>query len=641
MGSGKRTLGLLAMAGATVAFAATGAGSASVRGPTSATPRPVGWGVKPDGMNAAAHSELKWSKPVAPGVTRYKYRYGPLIASAGSNLILFGPVTIERPPGNGYGIRFKPDLEDPQGHVPPIEQVHTHHGLLLTLSRFDITAPSIPQRFSAWAEEKTIGSLPSPYGYYIGGGDKWAINYMLHNETAQSRELYITYEVDWVPASSARGRKMKPVQPLWMDVQNGKAYPVFDVERQFGDATGRFTYPDQARTNPYGKGPQLNRWTVNHDGTLVATVGHVHPGGLYTDLNLTRGGKTVRLFRSRAKYFDPNGPVSWDMAMTYTPVDWRVAVRKGDVLSVHATYDTTHLSAYEAMGLMVPYIAYGDRTGLNPFTHKIKTTGKITHGHYHAADNHGGKATSLPDPRKLPAGANAQDGVAVANWTYIPGDLGLTNGLGNPPVVKVGDQLTFLNVDEAGQVFHTITSCKAPCNGSTGISYPLPNGPVDFDSGELGFGPTGYSAATNKDAWTTPSNLPPGTYTYFCRVHPFMRGAFRVPGTPQVPGASTLRIASKRAKVGPKGRAHVKLACAGDGGGCAGKLSLVKAHKGRAETIGSHPYSLRGGSTRAIVVQLSTKVRDQLRAKHTMTVTAAAAGPTTVTRTLTLEWAGE
>jgi len=24
------------------------------------------------------------------------------------------------------------------------------------------------------------------------------------------------------------------------------------------------------------------------------------------------------------------------------------------------------------------------------------------------------------------------------------------------------------------------------------------------------------------------NNLPPGTYTYFCRVHPFMRGAFRV-----------------------------------------------------------------------------------------------------------------
>jgi plastocyanin len=30
--------------------------------------------------------------------------------------------------------------------------------------------------------------------------------------------------------------------------------------------------------------------------------------------------------------------------------------------------------------------------------------------------------------------------------------------------------------------------------------------------------------------WKTPRDLGPGTYTYFCRVHPFMRGAFRVRG---------------------------------------------------------------------------------------------------------------
>jgi plastocyanin len=30
--------------------------------------------------------------------------------------------------------------------------------------------------------------------------------------------------------------------------------------------------------------------------------------------------------------------------------------------------------------------------------------------------------------------------------------------------------------------------------------------------------------------WSTPANLPPGTYTFFCRIHPFMRGVFRVIG---------------------------------------------------------------------------------------------------------------
>ena len=82
--------------------------------------------------------------------------------------------------------------------------------------------------------------------------------------------------------------------------------------------------------------------------------------------------------------------------------------------------------------------------------------------------------------------------------------------------------------DATRDIFHTITACKAPCNRETGIAYPLADAPVEFDSGELGFGPAGFTAAANRDSWATPANLKAGTYTYFCRVHPFMRGAFRV-----------------------------------------------------------------------------------------------------------------
>ena len=69
---------------------------------------------------------------------------------------------------------------------------------------------------------------------------------------------------------------------------------------------------------------------------------------------------------------------------------------------------------------------------------------------------------------------------------------------------------------------------RPPCTGSTGISYPPANGPVEPDSGNLRYGPTGYSLSANRYRWETPKDLEPGTYTYFCRVHPFMRGAFRV-----------------------------------------------------------------------------------------------------------------
>ncbi|MCU1389513.1 MAG: hypothetical protein JWL72_2851, partial [Ilumatobacteraceae bacterium] len=78
-------------------------------------------------------------------------------------------------------------------------------------------------------------------------------------------------------------------------------------------------------------------------------------------------------------------------------------------------------------------------------------------------------------------------------------------------------------------VWHTITACKAPCNASTGIAYPRADADIPFDSGELGaVGPPTAGRVT----WSTPTDLPDGTYTYFCRIHPSMRGAFRVADQP-------------------------------------------------------------------------------------------------------------
>src|ERR1700751_5280845 len=99
-----------------------------------------------------------------------------------------------------------------------------------------------------------------------------------------------------------------------MDVEDHHIYPVFDVKRHSG-RHGRFTFPDMS-ANPYPGGTPLNEFTVEHPGRLVATAGHLHPGGLYDDLDLIRAGATpgrhavpgavpnsVRLFHSRADYF--------------------------------------------------------------------------------------------------------------------------------------------------------------------------------------------------------------------------------------------------------------------------------------------------------------------------------------------------
>jgi plastocyanin len=305
-----------------------------------------------------------------------------------------------------------------------------------------------------------------------------------------------------------------------------RAYPVFDARRSYG-RKGRFTFPDMARTQASRRaiGP-AHQYVVPHDMTLVFTAGHLHPGGLYTDLNVTRAGRTVRLFRSQAKYYEPAGAVSWDVSMTATKPDWRVALRQGDVLSVSGTYDTHRASWYESMAIMPSAVYDGtDAGGVDPFVTPPDTTGVVTHGHLPENDVHGGGRSGLPDVRDMLNGRPAGGPIRISNFVYGKGDL---NSGGRIPTVRRGRSLTFLNADDSRTIWHTITECRAPCNRTTGIAYPLADGRADFDSGELGTGPQGFTPVSGRVSWRTPKRLRAGTYTYFCRVHPFMRGAFRV-----------------------------------------------------------------------------------------------------------------
>ena len=146
------------------------------------------------------------------------------------------------------------------------------------------------------------------------------------------------------------------------------------------------------------------------DVTLVAAGGHVHPGGLHVDLKASRGGRTTTIFRSEAKYYEPAGAVSWDASMTFTKPDWRVAMRKGDTLSVSATYDTSRASWYEVMGIIDPlwYTTTPIAGAPDPFTQPIDTRGVVTHGHLPENDNHGGTGrATLPDARTLASGPAA------------------------------------------------------------------------------------------------------------------------------------------------------------------------------------------------------------------------------------------
>jgi plastocyanin len=460
-----------------------------------------------------------------PGTQHLHYEYGPIDISPGQNNI-DARINRNKPKVPGYITHFAPNLVYSGTHkVPRVDVIHLHHGVWLNNGYPTFAA----------GEEKTSLQLPRGYGYHYNPSDNWIMNYMIHNLTPEPTKVSITYDIDFVPDSTAAAKKLTPAHPLWMDVAGLRAYPVFDAIKGQGKH-GKFTFPDQAKgaAQKAAIGP-LHEYTATKDMTLLDTAGHLHPGGLYTDLKITRNGKRKELFRSIAKYFEPAGAVSWDVSMTATKPNWRVAVKPGDKLNVSATYDTRKASWYESMGIMVVFYADGTRPeAKDPFKTKVAGPGLLTHGHLRENRHHGGAPQpKLEDARKMPSGAFSSN-LDIKGFLYERGDFNSSGKAGRPPVVRAGQSITFTNLDALPttgaqqSAYHTITSCKAPCTGTTGIAYPLANAKRQFDSGELGYGPHGFTPAANRNTWQTPKSLKAGTYTYFCRIHPFMRGSFRV-----------------------------------------------------------------------------------------------------------------
>ena len=75
---------------------------------------------------------------------------------------------------------------------------------------------------------------------------------------------------------------------------------------------------------------------------------------------------------------------------------------------------------------------------------------------------------------------------------------------------------------------HTITTLRAP------VQPPAPASPIRSPTGRCSTPASSARRTADRGhhPLATPTDLTPGTYTFFCRVHPFMRGAFRVEPRP-------------------------------------------------------------------------------------------------------------
>ena len=287
----------------------------------------------------------------------------------------------------GYITRFRPSMVEvkPGGKLvtPAVWDLHLHHVVWLINGN-----PTF-----ASGEEKTIATMPQGYGTKVGATQDWFINQMIHNLGASAnREVYLTWEIDWVPETTPARTDIQAANVRWLDVAGSpQVYPVFDAEKGYDlNGDGRFVFPDEVPTDPALPGYEerskisnARQWTVqNPNGaTLVFGAGHLHPGGEDVNLMVARDGpdagttdgddpsEVKNLFRSDAKYYEPAGAVSWDVAMRATPRDWRISLKQGDTVFINVAYDVRKASWYESMGILplawVP--GHNDPAAKDPF----------------------------------------------------------------------------------------------------------------------------------------------------------------------------------------------------------------------------------------------------------------------------------
>jgi plastocyanin len=259
-------------------------------------------------------------------------------------------------------------------------------------------------------------------------------------------------------------------------------------------------------------------------------------------------------------------PVSWDFAMTGVTADigWKVRVREGDLIRLNAVYDTEIAAWYENMGIVMAWVAPGDLSGIDlweqngdgsfkvgisrgiavdavvpggdvpgmqyprcvPSATTLCTRGQVTHGHYNASGHHG-VCNPCPPLVTTLAGPLMTE-INFGGFTFGPADFGAI-ALNGIPTVKLNAPVVFRNLDAGAYLWHTVTACGFPCTGPTTTDYPISDGTtslgqlVDFDSTELG---QGLGASGNLTWSYSPTKL--GIQTFYCRIHPGMRGAINV-----------------------------------------------------------------------------------------------------------------
>jgi hypothetical protein len=272
---------------------------------------------------------------------------------------LYGPYTVPAAQGCGAGQSCTPGqvYNAPSSETPPctncritdivpnlvyadgtsanFEQgIMLHHMVLFNPQRQDLTCPTggavslFGERFFAAGNERTALRMPTGFGYFVGD-DPWTMVTEIMNHSEELKIVYVQLDATWRPAPDP---SVKPVKPVWMDVADcaNSEYHI-----------------------PAGPSERTWTWTSTLTGRVVATAGHLHSGG--REISLVNESTGRRICTSAARYGTKPGSMGSLDSMSLCAWDALGTVRAGEVLGIHAHYESPQ-PADDVMGIMLVYV---------------------------------------------------------------------------------------------------------------------------------------------------------------------------------------------------------------------------------------------------------------------------------------------
>lgn len=404
---------------------------------------------------------------------------------------------VPSPEIDGYVTDMKVDIVEAGNHAKsvPVSQTMLHHVVFGRVGTPDTTCagrfikqfdPSqsplsadLAERFFAVGEEREELHLPAPYGYQIAKtrpndiNDLWFMYVMLMNHRSTKQRVALKYTV------TTTTEHRIAVKPVWLDVHNCEADPVFNVP---------------------GGGKRGSTFTAHSDwqspigGTIVAGGGHLHGGGkairvtnrschnrlLYRSdptYQPSKGPNEGAFYRVRPIFHEPGpGHMSY-FAQAHPPKP--IQIKQGDVLRVNADYDN-HFPHLRVMGISIYYIA---------------------------PDTPGHRVTGCPKPGKQPADPLSHPN-KPPRWPTYKFAQGLPTGSfqrATKPRIEIGD--LFFNKTRLSVPRNTVLRYSS--DGRQVHNVTLGTGPLGFSSPNLAKGGFFKQRLTRK-----------GNYVLFCSLHP-------------------------------------------------------------------------------------------------------------------------